>query len=319
MRMDMKNRKWLIAGAAGSAAGVIAMRTYQRYRNELDAARTRVMSGSQIIETTSGPVEYALTGEGPPVLVVHGAGGGYDQSLLAAQIGGDNFLYIAMSRSGYLGTPMAEDPSPAAQADAYAALLDALKIPKAAIIGISAGGPSSLQFAIRHPERCSALIMVSAVSHRVPIDIDMHSCSLRWLLGNEFRGWLLSTLMQPILLSLFGVTPQVCARLSPAQKSWVRRFVATLQPISSKYQGMLNDFEQIKIMEPYPLEKITAPTLIVHAADDRMVPVDHGHLVANSIQGSRFVELSSGGHMMIEHHQIIGAEIRFFIEKKAGL
>jgi pimeloyl-ACP methyl ester carboxylesterase len=56
----------------------------------------------------------------------------------------------------------------------------------------------------------------------------------------------------------------------------------------------------------------------VHAADDRMVPVDHGHLVANGIRGSRFVELSSGGHMMIEHHQIIGAEIRFFIEKHAG-
>ena len=71
-------------------------------------------------------------------------------------------------------------------------------------------------------------------------------------------------------------------------------------------------------MEPYPLEKITAPTLVVHAADDRMVPVDHGHLVANGIQSSRFVELSSGGHMMIEHHQIIGAEIRFFIKKHTG-
>jgi pimeloyl-ACP methyl ester carboxylesterase len=314
----MKNGKWLIAGAAGSAAGVLAIRTYQRYTNELMAARMRVMSRSQIIATTSGPVEYALTGEGPPVLVVHGDGGGYDQSLLAAQIGGDDYLAIAMSRSGYLGTPMAEDPSPAAQADAYAALLDALEIPKAAIIGISAGGPSSLQFAIRYPERCSALMMVSAVSHRIPIEIDMHSCSLRWLLGNEFRSWLLLTIMRPVLLSLFGVTPKVCARLTPAQKSWVRKFMATLQPISSKNQGMLNDFEQIKIMEPYPLEKITAPTLVVHAADDRMVPVDHSHLVANGIRGSRFVELSSGGHMMVEHLQIIGAEIRFFIKKHAG-
>jgi pimeloyl-ACP methyl ester carboxylesterase len=66
------------------------------------------------------------------------------------------------------------------------------------------------------------------------------------------------------------------------------------------------------------LEQITTPTLVVHASDDRMVPVDHGHLVANGIQGSRFVELSGGGHMMIEHLQIIGAEIRFFIEKHAG-
>ena len=278
----MKNGKWLIAGAAGSAAGVIAMRTYQRYRNELVAAHIRVMSGSQIIETTSGPVEYALTGEGPPVLVIHGTGGGYDQSLLTAQIWRNGFLDIAMSRYGYLGTPMAEDPSPATQADAYAALLDALEIPKAAIIGISAGGPSSLQFAIRHPERCSALVMVSAVSQRVPIEIDMKSCCLRWLLGNEFRGWLLFTLMRPVLLSMFGVTPKVCARLNPAQKSWVRRFMATLQPISNKYRGMLNDFKQIKIIEPYPFEKIPAPTLVVHAADDKMVPIDHRHIQAET-------------------------------------
>src|SRR6185503_12072375 len=70
------------------------------------------------------------------------------------------FRVIAMSRFGYLRTPLPADASPAAQADAHACLLDALKISRAAVIGASAGAPSSMQFALRHPDRCSALVLL---------------------------------------------------------------------------------------------------------------------------------------------------------------
>src|SRR5262249_35660184 len=67
---------------------------------------------------------------------------------------------IAVSRFGYLRTPLRADASPAAQADAHACLLDALGIRRAAIVGASAGAPSSMQFALRHPERCAALVLL---------------------------------------------------------------------------------------------------------------------------------------------------------------
>ncbi len=99
------------------------------------------------------------------MLIVHGSPGGYDQGMLVAKFLNDSrFSFICMSRPGYLRTPLATGKTPEEQADMYAALLNALGIQKAAIMGISGGGPSALQFALRHPDRCNGLIMLSAVS-----------------------------------------------------------------------------------------------------------------------------------------------------------
>lgn len=72
------SRLSLIITILGCIIAVILIVTYPDYRSDINAAQERVMSGSQVIETKCGPIEYAAMGEGPPVLVVHGAGGGYD-------------------------------------------------------------------------------------------------------------------------------------------------------------------------------------------------------------------------------------------------
>jgi 2-hydroxy-6-oxonona-2,4-dienedioate hydrolase len=56
--------------------GLFAL-TYTSYQRHLHQARERILTGSHIIHTPCGPIEYTLAGDGPPVLVVHGAGGGY--------------------------------------------------------------------------------------------------------------------------------------------------------------------------------------------------------------------------------------------------
>ena len=83
--------------------------------------------------------------------------------------GGRSYRFIAVSRPGYLRTPAEVGKTPEEQADAFAALLDALKVDKAIMTGISAGGPPSMQFALRHPDRCAALLLVSAVTERIPV------------------------------------------------------------------------------------------------------------------------------------------------------
>src|SRR5215212_8871576 len=115
---------WLLAGLA---VGAIA--TYLAYGRDLRATRDRLAAGSQIVETRHGPIEYTTWGAGPAVLVVHGAGGGYDQGVsIARAFGGDGFRWISPSRFGYLRTPLPDDASTAAQADAFAELLHALNI-----------------------------------------------------------------------------------------------------------------------------------------------------------------------------------------------
>ena len=51
-----------------------------------------------------------------------------------------------------------------AQADAHACLLDVLKLGRVAVIGGSAGAPSAMQLCLRHPERCSALVLLFPIA-----------------------------------------------------------------------------------------------------------------------------------------------------------
>src|SRR5215217_1012590 len=109
---------------------VFAALTYSRFRADTQPNRERLLSESDVFTTEGfGDIEYAVQGEGSPMLLAHGAGGGYDQGLLISEnYIGDGHRLIAPSRFGYLRSSIPEEGSPAAQADAYAALLDALGI-----------------------------------------------------------------------------------------------------------------------------------------------------------------------------------------------
>ncbi len=187
------------------------------------------MSGSQVIETKCGPIEYAIIGEGTPVLVVHGAGGGYDQGLwIARENVGKGFRIIAPSRFGYLRTPLPQDASPAAQADAHACLLDALNISKVAVVGVSAGAPSSLQFALRYPERISSLVLIvpGVYAPKKPVE-SPNPAPLPFILSgiikSDFPLWVAMGVYPSSILFTVGVPPSSQARLTDTQKDELMR------------------------------------------------------------------------------------------------
>ncbi len=92
------------------------------------------------VETSFGTLEYAVMGEGEPVLIVHGACGGFDQGIeIAEALARRGYWVIAPSRFGYLRSALPRKLTTAMQADAYAQLLDHLCIEKAVVVGISAG------------------------------------------------------------------------------------------------------------------------------------------------------------------------------------
>jgi pimeloyl-ACP methyl ester carboxylesterase len=88
-------------------------------------------------------------------------------------------------------SPLPVDSSPQAQADRYAALLDALGIGKVAVVGTSAGTASCLQFALRHAERCSALVLFSMAVPPYPIRPILVQRLIHTCCRSEFLFWMM--------------------------------------------------------------------------------------------------------------------------------
>ena len=205
--------------ALGSAAA--ASFFYGTYRRDMKARTSELAAGSRIALTDAGPIEYGRKGSGSPVLVSHGAGGGYDQGLfLGRELFGPGFDVIAPSRFGYLSTPVPNFASPADQADAHAALLDALGIPEAIVVGVSAGAPSAIEMALRHPARVSALIL--AVPRAYAPDAELSDAPLRRerifkavRTGGDFAFWCAIRMARFSMLQFLGVPPAVDAEASP--------------------------------------------------------------------------------------------------------
>jgi pimeloyl-ACP methyl ester carboxylesterase len=293
-----------------------------RFRHDIEQARERITARSEVAQTRCGPIEYAAIGGGPPVLIVHGAGGGFDQGLdFGEALAGAGYHVIAMSRFGYLRTPLPLDASASAQADAHACLLDALGIRSAAIVGISAGAPSSMQFALRHPERAAALVLaVPAAFAPRPDDAPSvnSSAATQWLfdtaLRSDFLFWAAvkgarSTLIEAIL----ATPPSVVQRAAAEEQSRVDSILNNILPVSARRLGLLNDAAVTSSIPRYALERITAPTLVLSAADDLFGTFDIGRFTAANIPGARFVGYPDGGHVWVGHYKEAIAEITAFL------
>lgn len=301
----MVNR-WVLAGA-GAVAAVGGARAARRYREGMREIRRVLDAGSRVAQTAAGPVEYAEAGEGPAVLVAHGIGGGYDQGMLATRVGGEMpFRLVAVSRFGYLRTPMPRDgdAGPEAQADAYAALLDALGIEQAAMIGISAGGPSALQFALRYPDRCTALLTVSAVTRSLVPNLTVGQRALLQMVNTDPGLWALSTAAEERLFAAYGIGPAMRRKLEaePEKMAVIRAILVSL-PMSKRRTGFNNDMATFPHLPDYPLESITAPTLVLHGTADTVVPPEHARFAASTIPGARLHMIEGGSHLCIVTHK----------------
>jgi 2-hydroxy-6-oxonona-2,4-dienedioate hydrolase len=299
---------------------------YTSYRRDIDRAYERIETGSHIAQTRCGPIEYATAGDGPPLLSVHGAGGGFDQGLeLAEPLARAGFRVIAMSRFGYLRTPLPPDASAAAQADAHACLLDALKVERAAVFGTSAGGPSSLQFALRHPERTTALVLLvpaayaprpnEAPSMRGPRGtLFLFNTALR----SDFLFWAMGKLAhETFVRGILGTPPELLAKASADERARVERIMDHILPVSPRRLGLLNDAAVTSSLVRYELEKIAAPTLAISTADDLYGTFDGARYAAEHVSHGRFVGYPNGGHMLVGHDAEARSEITAFLNESA--
>lgn len=315
----LRSRAIVVVGLLVAALFAVV---YAGYAHDIGEARERISTGSEIVQTPCGPIEYLAAGDGAPVLVVHGAGGGYDQVLDFDQaLVGRGFRIIAMSRFGYLRTPLPSDASASAQGDAHACLLDALGIQRAAVVGISAGAPSSMQFALRHPDRCGAMVLLvpavyvprpgGAPPVRIPpgtkflFDTALKSDLLFWFAIRFAR----TTVIRAIL----GTPPAVVENAAAEEQARIDKVLKNILPVSPRRLGLLNDAVVTTSLQRYELEKVTVPTLSISVADDLYGTYEGARYTAEHIPQARFIGYPTGGHLWVGHHQELMSEIASFL------
>jgi pimeloyl-ACP methyl ester carboxylesterase len=281
-------------------------------------ATARVAQGSTLVATPCGVIEYQEAGSGVPLLAVHGSGGGHDQGMaFAAALAHQGIRVIAMSRFGYLRTPMPADTSAAAQADAHVCLLDALGIRQAAVMGGSAGAPSALQMAIRHPDRVTALVLLVPLAYKPAMQADSAPPLPAWvestmltLIESDFLFWsALHVGRNPLIRTVLATPPELLSNVSSSEHARVDAMLDNILPVSSRAAGLRSDSLVGKHLVAAPLESISARTLVISARDDGYGTYASAKYNADRIPGAKFIGFETGGHTWVGHNDEVMSEI----------
>jgi len=296
--------KWLLLCAAVLlvvifATVAIAYMNYLSWRADRQEA---LETGSQVVDTEVGKIEYVLKGErGPIMLYVHSSPGGYDSSPAA----GRNFRVLAPSRPGYLLTPLEVGRSPREQARSYAALLDALGVREPVLVmAASGGGPSGIAFAAMYPDRTAGLLAIEAISESKSAEGGLPA-----FMQNDFAIWAVFSAIQRFqgpagLVTMVIPDPanQALILNDPDKVDTFTSLIWSVWPVSQRNAGWHNDIQQFEQLA-LPAEEIHVPTLIIHGTEDVNVPIAQSKDLAGRITGAQLYIIEGGDHMMPLTHQ----------------
>ena len=322
-RPGAKARRVRVGAVIAGIALVLMATAYFAFRRDMAEARAATLGRSQVVESPWGPIEYADVGAGPPVLMIHGSGGGFDQGLaFSAPLARQNVRIIAPSRFGYLRSAMPEDATVEMQADALDWLMRRLEIEQAVIIGGSAGALSATQLALRHPERCRGLVLLVPALHapdRLPgVNAAPDAGTQRVInavLGSDLLFWAgMRSAPDFMTRMVLATDPATVKAATEAEQRRARSAMFHILPISARKDGLLMDSATAGTPPPWPLERIACPTLAIGARGDLYETDKAAVDAAARIPDARLVMYPDGGHLWIGHDaevwRLVGAFVR---------
>ena len=314
----MITRRAVLTGLGGLVLAGGAYAT-GAYRSAMAAADARLARRSSLIDTEAGPLEYAVAGHGPPALMIHGTGGGFDQGLLFAHaLRERGFRIVAPSRFGYLRSAFPDDASPAHQADVLVALLDHLGVERLPVIGGSAGALTAAEFALRHPDRCAHLVLLVPAANltgRDPVEFTaLQRAAVNLVLGSDLAFWALSSLAPgQMIRTLLATDPTLLSRVAPEERRRAELILDGLMPISRKADGLRTDGFWAGTPSPTAYEDIAVPTLILSCEDDLFGTAETARRLAERIPEATVMIWPEGGHIWLGHDADVAREIADFV------
>ena len=116
------------------------------------------------------------------------------------------------------------------------------------------------------------------------------------------------------MVRFLGVKPELEATAPESERARISEVMRSILPLSRRVRGIAVDSSlQIK---PWPLERLSAPTLIISAADDLYQALPGARFTAAGIAGSELKILESGGHMMLGQTEQVQAWIDEFLARR---
>ena len=215
---------------------------------------------------------------GPPLLLVHGAGGSHfhwPEALRALP----GRRVLALDLPGHGQAPPPGEETIGGYAVAILGLLDALGIPRAVVAGHSMGGAVALTLAIEAPDRVAGLFLVGT--------------------GARLR-------VAPATLALSGdparveETAEAVARFSFGPASSPETLAAHARGVAAQPPGILHgDFAACDAFDAMDrLGRIRAPAFVVVGSEDRFTPPKYAAFLRERLPGEGLLVVPGAGHMV---------------------
>jgi class 3 adenylate cyclase len=217
---------------------------------------------------------------------------------------------IVMDKRGIgLSDRIGRPPTLEESMDDLRAVMDAAGCERPAIFGISEGGPMSALFAATYPDRVGALVLYGTYARMVaapdyPIGIPPEWLD-KWdrIIRSEWGG--------PVGVRLWAPS----AAGDPSFEDWWARLLRYGTSPSGAIE-LMDLYRELDVR--VALAAIEAPTLVIHTAGDRMIPVALGRYLAERISGSRFVELPGRDHVPFTEAGPLLDEVEEFLVGSRG-
>jgi pimeloyl-ACP methyl ester carboxylesterase len=278
--------------------------------NITDSSANIQNASENIVQVGDIEIAYKTSGEGEPIVLLPGGSAGmnaWDPSFISDL--SSNHTVIVFDNRGVGNTTIGSKPYTIEQlANDTAGLLDALKIPKANVLGYSLGSYIAQQVAITHPEKVNKLVLVGSScggedSMPKPPEFLRFQSEIVDKISNNIsisREENIALVNASVGAGWIRLHPETLENITEGQG-----FFATISPEAQEGQANIGHSWEATNWNGVcdELAKVAKPTLVITGTDDNAYqPHQNSLVIAEKVPGAWLVQIENAGHAVMDQY-----------------